>query len=176
MSLGAISTAAIPKGVLVAQEEASATGVVQMPAVSVQATPRYHHVAGSCEVPVYGTSVAAPILYQQSSAGLPTTEYLEPHGLSSEQMKTIFPLGAPDAFRPFEPSRCVYNIVETPEQCLPAVSVETLAPPNSALAAPLVAETGIELPLNASEPLEACKAPAVDGQKVSLKKKSRGCC
>merc|ERR1712008_261343 len=85
MSLGAMSTAAIPAGVLVAQEEASVPGVVQMPAVTVQATPRYHHVAGSCEVPVYGTSVAVPILYQQSTAGLPTTEYLEPCGLLNHQ-------------------------------------------------------------------------------------------
>jgi len=176
MSLGAISTAAIPAGVLEAQEEASAPEVVEMPAVSVQATPKYHHVAGSCEVPVYGTSVAVPILYQQSGAGLPTTEYLEPRGLSSEQMKTIFPLGAPDAFKPFEPSRCVYNIVETPEQCLPDVSVETLAPTSSGPATPLVAETASEIPLNAAEPPEACEAPAADGQKVAIKKKSRGCC
>jgi len=147
-----------------------------MPAVNVQATPRYHHVAGSCEVPVYGTSVAVPTLYQQSSAGLPTAEYLEPCGLSSEQMKTIFPLGVPDAFRPFEPSRCVYNIVETPQQCLPVVSVETLAPFNSALVAPLAAETGNELPLNAAEPLEVSQAPIIDGRKVSIKKKMLGCC
>ena len=120
--------------------------------------------------------MAVPVLHQQSSAGLPTTEYLEPCGLSSEQLKTIFPLGAPDAFRPFEPSRCVYNIVETPEECLPVVSVETLTPSNSAIVAPLTGEMGNELLLNAAEPLEACEAPIVNDKKGSIKKKSRGCC
>jgi len=160
-------------------EEVEAPAIVQMPPVTMPAVPRYHHAAGSCEVPVYGTSVAVPIFYQQSSARLPTTTYTEDAGLSHEQMKTIFPLGAPEAFRPFEPSRCIYNIVESAEHCLPVAVTDTVVDPNSIVATPLAAEAVTPTPaLDAATGIEACTAdePINNGKKRSIKKKTKGCC
>mmetsp|Transcript_89847 Transcript_89847/g.178607 ORF Transcript_89847/g.178607 Transcript_89847/m.178607 type:complete len:178 (-) Transcript_89847:149-682(-) len=177
MSVGAVSTRVLPTAGLVVQgEEVEASTIVQMPPVAVQAVPRYHHAAGSCEVPVYGASVAVPILYQPSSARLPTTTYSEDSGLSHEQMKAIFPLGAPEAFQPFQPSRCIYNIVESAEHCLP----ENAADSSSLTAAEPVAKadtptlelenaTGIEAGAT-DEPLHD------DGQKRLIKKKAKRCC
>eukprot|EP00419_Tripos_fusus_P028143 CAMPEP_0172711160 /NCGR_PEP_ID=MMETSP1074-20121228/58203_1 /TAXON_ID=2916 /ORGANISM="Ceratium fusus, Strain PA161109" /LENGTH=52 /DNA_ID=CAMNT_0013534755 /DNA_START=33 /DNA_END=188 /DNA_ORIENTATION=+ len=52
MSVGAVSTRVLPTAGLVVQgEEVEASTIVQMPPVAVQAVPRYHHAAGSCEVP-----------------------------------------------------------------------------------------------------------------------------
>merc|ERR1719384_1749789 len=78
-----------------------------------------------------GTVPIPPILYTSNS---------EDSGLSHEQMKAIFPLGAPEAFQPFQPSRCIYNIVESPDHCLPVAATNATVGPSSFAATPLVAE------------------------------------
>jgi hypothetical protein len=181
MSVGALSTMAVPAASLAMQgKEAEAPATVQMPPVAVQAVPRYHHAAGSCEVPVYGTSVTVPIFYQDSNARLPTTTYAEDTGLSHEQMRTIFPLGVPEAFQPFEPSRCVYNIVESAEQCLPVAATDAVVGSSSLVVTPLAAEAGTPTPaLDNATQIEngaADKPLNDDGQKMSITKKSKICC
>jgi len=179
MSVGVVSTMVVPALSSEMQGEGvEAPAIVQMPSVAVQAVPRYHHAAGSCEVPVYGTSVAVPIFYQQPNTRLPTTTYSENTGLSHEQMRTIFPLGAPEAFRPFEPSRCVFNIVESAEHCLPAVATDAVDL-SSLVATPITAEAGTPTPaLDNATQIEACAADKPlndDGQKRSIKK-TKKCC
>mmetsp|Transcript_79955 Transcript_79955/g.154535 ORF Transcript_79955/g.154535 Transcript_79955/m.154535 type:complete len:180 (+) Transcript_79955:48-587(+) len=179
MSVGAVSAMGLPAGGSVMHcHETVAPAIVQMPPVAVQAVPRYHHAAGSCEVPVYGTSVAVPTFYQQSGSRLPTTNYSDDTGLSHEQMKTIFPLGAPEGFRPFEPSRCLYNIVESAEHCLPVAAPDTVVDSNLTVATPSVAEAGTPTP--AMENATRIEAGAADkplhGKKRSTKKKTKQCC
>jgi len=179
----AVSTMDVPavSWVRSRSEEAEPPAIVQMPPIAVQAVPRYHHAAGSSEVPVYGTSVSVPIFYQQSNAKLPTTTYVEDTGLSHEQMRTIFPLGAPEAFQPFEPSRCVYNIVESAEHCLPVAATDAVVGSSSLVATPIAAEAGTPTPpaLDNATQIEAVAADKPlydDGQKMSVKKKSKFCC
>merc|ERR1719264_2074725 len=82
-------------------------------AVPVVAQPRYFHPAGSSEVPVYGTSVAVPALFQQQAVPMPTHFYQQDSSFSHEQLKSIFPLGAPETFQPFSASQYQYNIVDS---------------------------------------------------------------
>merc|ERR1719284_2034203 len=73
--------------------------------VATQVAPRYHYPAGSVEVPVYGSSVAVPTVYQQPSAAMPTVTYQQSQAMSTDQLKTIFPMGAPQTFQPFTASQ-----------------------------------------------------------------------
>jgi hypothetical protein len=159
------SVMAVPAFTSVMQvKEAEAPAVVHMPPVVVQAAPQCHHAAGSCGVPVFGTSVAVPIAYQQPNARKPTTAYCESSGLSHEQMKTIFPLGFPEAFQPHDQTRCAYNIVQSPEQCLPVAATHSVVDSRSLVATPLAAEAGTPAPAldNAIEIETGTPAPTLD--------------
>eukprot|EP00413_Alexandrium_margalefii_P018819 CAMPEP_0204532574 /NCGR_PEP_ID=MMETSP0661-20131031/11802_1 /ASSEMBLY_ACC=CAM_ASM_000606 /TAXON_ID=109239 /ORGANISM="Alexandrium margalefi, Strain AMGDE01CS-322" /LENGTH=251 /DNA_ID=CAMNT_0051538831 /DNA_START=83 /DNA_END=835 /DNA_ORIENTATION=- len=102
------------------------TYVQAAPAPVMQATPlptpTYMYAAGSAEVPVYGSSVAVPQLYQQPAAALPTVSYQQSQPMTQEQLKAIFPMGAPSAsvFQPFSQPQYQYNFVDSTSAFVPA--------------------------------------------------------
>merc|ERR1719410_1266093 len=109
--------------------------------VPMVAQPRYFHPAGSSEVPVYGTSVAVPALFQQQAMPMPTHFYQQDSSFSHEQLKSIFPLGAPETFQPFSASQYQYNIVDsasafTPAGGMPAQSACMTMPTASTMETP----------------------------------------
>merc|ERR1719461_2335500 len=83
------------------------------------AAPRYIYPAASAEVPIYGSSVGVPQLYQQPGVSMPTVTYSQAQPMSSDQLKAIFPMGAPASFTPFTASQYTYNIVDSPNAFLP---------------------------------------------------------
>merc|ERR1719464_2147919 len=94
------------------------------------AAPRYVYPAASAasaEVPVYGSSVTVPQVYQTSGASAPTVSYSQAQPMSSDQLKAIFPMGAPTSFTPFTASQYTYNIVDSPSVFVPAAPVATVA-------------------------------------------------
>merc|ERR1719433_1817954 len=119
-------------------------GVTVVPAATTAATllpvaaPRYIYPAASAEVPVYGSSVAVPQLYQQPGVSMPTVTYSQAQPMSSDQLKAIFPMGVPTSFTPFTASQYTYNIVESPNAFLPATV--TAVPVASATTAPATTE------------------------------------
>jgi len=96
---------------------------------------------------------------------------------SSEQMKQIFPLGAPETFQPFHPERCLYKIVETPHECLSSNAVVP-ATSTMGLESPLTTAT-MEVPVTdlvtVTEP-EGVEERKTRKKKRTIKKKSMGCC
>jgi len=111
-------------------------------ATYTQAVPQYVYPAGSADVPVYGSSVSVPRVYQ-SSQSMPTITYSQQAPMSNDQMKTIFPMGAPSTFQPFTASQYSYNIVESPSVFVqgapgtaPAAAVTTMMPTMASVAEP----------------------------------------
>merc|ERR1719242_1299552 len=104
---------------------------MQPAAMPMVAQPRYFHPAGSSEIPVYGTSVAVPVLFQQQAAPMPTHFYQQDSNFSHEQLKSIFPLGAPETFQPFSASQYQYNIVDSTSAFAPAGSTAYMTMPTS---------------------------------------------
>mmetsp|Transcript_3866 Transcript_3866/g.7792 ORF Transcript_3866/g.7792 Transcript_3866/m.7792 type:complete len:209 (+) Transcript_3866:22-648(+) len=159
---------------------------VQMP------TTTYVYGAGSAQVPVYGSSVAVPQLYQQPAAAMPTVTY-QAQPLTQDQLMTIFPMGAPSpsTFQPFSQPQYQYNFVDSASAFVPA-SVQGLPvaapiasvaePPASAGAAGEVApgassmmqETGGTEPpaTTTAGPATSDTATASSGKKTSSKKAS----
>merc|ERR550532_1741230 len=99
------------------------TAATMLPA----AAPRYVYPAASAEVPVYGSSVAVPQLYQQPGVSMPTVTYSQAQPMSSDQLKAIFPMGAPTSFTPFTASQYTYNIVNSPSVFIPAAAAAPVA-------------------------------------------------
>merc|ERR1712039_579953 len=122
--------------------------------------PRYHYPAGSAEVPVYGSSVIVPALYQQPTLARPTVMYQDEHSLQQDQMKTIFPMGAPTTFAPFTAPQYQYTFVDSTVAFVPASGP-----------APTIAESA-PTPASAPEP-EASKP---EEPSLLSKKKSKSCC
>jgi len=92
-------------------------GSTTMPVtMQVPIQPRFMLSAGPTEVPVYRTCVAVPLLYQQGAPALPRSPCMESQQWSSEQLKQIFPIGAPETFQPVHPEHCLYKIVEPRQQ------------------------------------------------------------
>merc|ERR1712113_1283888 len=79
----------------------NAPQVIQGYSVSV---PQYQYPAGSVEVPVYGTAVSVSKLFQQQTpvtTAVPvqaTSSTTRVSGFTQDQLKTIFPMGAPADF------------------------------------------------------------------------------
>mmetsp|Transcript_3867 Transcript_3867/g.7798 ORF Transcript_3867/g.7798 Transcript_3867/m.7798 type:complete len:192 (+) Transcript_3867:22-597(+) len=157
---------------------------VQMP------TTTYVYGAGSAQVPVYGSSVAVPQLYQQPAAAMPTVTY-QAQPLTQDQLMTIFPMGAPSpsTFQPFSQPQYQYNFVDSASAFVPA---SMQAVPVAAPAASVAAEAAGEVAPGTQDtaaPATAALEPAAGGateassgkkasssKKLSSKKKSKGCC
>lgn len=157
-----------------------------MPAtMPVAAQPRYFHAAGSSEVPVYGTSVAVPALFQQQAAPMPTHFFQQDSNFSHEQLKSIFPLGAPDTFQPFSATQYQYNIVDSTSAFaaaggMPAQSAYMTMPTASTIETPApVATTApstmVENTVVTTETVAATSATKRK-KKLNSKKKSKSCC
>eukprot|EP00428_Durinskia_dybowskii_P028179 CAMPEP_0170251288 /NCGR_PEP_ID=MMETSP0116_2-20130129/25473_1 /TAXON_ID=400756 /ORGANISM="Durinskia baltica, Strain CSIRO CS-38" /LENGTH=264 /DNA_ID=CAMNT_0010502249 /DNA_START=77 /DNA_END=868 /DNA_ORIENTATION=- len=72
-----------------------------IPAGASACVPQYVYPGGSVEVPVYGQTVSVQRLYQRAGEGLVTTAQpiaYTSSGFTQEQLKMIFPLGAPESF------------------------------------------------------------------------------
>jgi len=110
--------------------------------VATQVAPQYTFAAGSTDVPVYGASITVPKVYQQPSVAMPTVMYQQSQPMSPEQLKTIFPMGAPCTFQPFTASQYTYNIVESPSAFVAApvatVPAVAAAPAEAAAVAEVV--------------------------------------
>merc|ERR550532_2774919 len=173
------------------------TAATMLPA----AAPRYVYPAASAEVPVYGSSVAVPQLYQQPGVSMPTVTYSQAQPMSNDQLKAIFPMGAPTSFTPFTASQYTYNIVDSPSVFIPAtataspVATMTTVPPTTAapvatvptteiatsvaeqvtteVAAPASAQPAAPLVPEASSKK---KSSSKKSKKLSSKKKQKGCC
>jgi len=144
----------------------SSSPVLMAAPITTQAVPQYHYPAGSVDVPVYGSSVTVPRVYQQQpSAAMPTVAYQQAQPMSAEQLRAIFPMGAPATFEPFTASHS-YNIVDSPSQLAAPTAVGAAEP---AAAAPVEA---------AAQPAkaEAKGQKKSSSKKLKSKKKEKGCC
>merc|ERR1719464_1591800 len=162
------------------------------------AAPRYVYPAASAasaEVPVYGSSVTVPQVYQTSGASAPTVSYSQAQPMSSDQLKAIFPMGAPTSFTPFTASQYTYNIVDSPSVFIPATAtaapVATMTTVPATTAAPVATATSVaeQVATEVAAPLSAepaaplvpeasskKKSSSKKSKKLSSKKKQKGCC
>lgn len=135
-----------------------------IPGGSVTA-PQYVYPGGSVEVPVFGQQVSVQRLYQRIGEGTAPVTTPQPitysgGGLTPEQLKLIFPMGAPENFTPSvavaPPAPVVVSSV--------AQVVSAPAPIVSALAAPAV--------VPAADAMPAADGAAASGKAAASKKKS----
>jgi len=179
-------------------QAAPATYMQAAPASVMQAvpmpTPTYMYPAGSSEVPVYGSAVTAPQIYQQPAAAVPTVSYQQAQPMTQEQLKTIFPMGAPSTstFQPFTQTQYQYNYVDSASAFVPAslaglpvaapqATVPAVAPAEPAAAAvvdpaPAASVLAPEVPATAvpavPEPVPAATTTTTTKKKASSKKTS----
>uniref|UniRef100_A0A7S4W3C9 Uncharacterized protein n=1 Tax=Alexandrium monilatum TaxID=311494 RepID=A0A7S4W3C9_9DINO len=209
----AAATVAMPAVAPVAQvayQASPVTYVQAAPAAVMQAvpmpTPTYMYPAGSTEVPVYSSAVTAPHLYQQPAAAMPTVTYQQAQPMTQEQLRTIFPMGAPSAstFQPFTQTQYQYNYVDSASAFVPAslagIPVAPAAPVEPAPAASVMApEVPVVVPEVPATTVPAPTVPATivpdattttkkasskkvsskkagSSKKLSSKKKEKGCC
>jgi len=152
----------------VVMPSASQSVVYSAAPVATQVAPQYTYAAGSTDVPVYGASVTVPKVYQQPSMAMPTVMYQQSQPMSPEQLKTIFPMGAPSTFQPFTASQYTYNIVESPSVFAAAPVATVPAASGVPVEAPAVADvvstvapaTTTASVSRAAEPVVSTVAPA----------------
>jgi len=144
------------------------SAAVQMPGASVS-VPQYSYPGGSVEVPVYSQQVSVQRLYHKINTGVATVTTPQPitfsgGNLTPEQLKMIFPMGAPENFAPSAPA---VTMVSTPAPASVVVSAAAVAPVVS-----LVAPTADPMPA-----VTSAKASKKKSSKKSKKKKSsKGLC
>jgi len=172
---------------------------VQAAQAAPMPTPTYIYPAGSTSVPVYGSSVNVPQIYQQPAAAMPTVAYQPAQPMTQEQLNKIFPMGAPSTstFQPFSQPQYQFSFVDSASAFVPAAApAAAVAPapeapstttpaataPGASTLAPAAASTTAPTTTGTTGTAGSVKASSKKdkkesgSKKLSSKKKSKGCC